>query len=163
MLEAPIGLVAIDDESDTWGHEVDAFRNVVGRPELEWAKVIEDGPVVRTVRQRARWRSSLIELDVVSWRHSAAVELRVRANWQEPRHILKLEIPTRLSTVGTYASAPGVVAERTPDGGEEPCQDWLALEGKIQGESFALGVVNDSPCWYDCLDGLLRLTLLRST
>jgi alpha-mannosidase len=163
MLAAPIGLVVIDDESDTWGHEVDAFRNVAGRPQVAWTKVIEDGPVVRTVRQRARWRSSLIELDVLTWRHSDALELRLRANWQEPRQILKLEIPTRISGARTFASAPGGVSERASDGGEEPCQDWLALEGTSDGQTFSMGVVNDSTYSYDCLDGLLRLTCLRST
>src|SRR5207302_11102830 len=33
----------------------------------------------------------------------------------------------------------------------------------IDGEAFALGVVNDSTYSYDCLDGLLRLMCLRST
>jgi alpha-mannosidase len=154
--------VVIEDTSDTWAHGVDAFRKVIGRPTLESTQVLEDGPVVRVVRQKGRWRNSLIILDVVTWRHMRAVELRLAANWQESRQILKLEVPTALGHVRTFARTPGGVTQRAADGGEEPCQDWLALEGELGDSTYALGVVNDSTYAYDCLDGLLRLTCLRS-
>jgi alpha-mannosidase len=162
LLAAPLGLVVVEDTSDTWAHGVDSFRKVVGRATVTSTEVVEDGPVVRVVRQKGRWHNSLIVLDVVTWRHSDAVELRLQVNWQEPRQILKLEVPTVLQDVRTFARTPGSVTERAPDGGEEPCQDWLTVEGRIEGKTYALGVVNDSTYGYDCLDGLLRLTCVRS-
>jgi len=162
LLAAPIGLVVMGDTSDTWAHGVDSFRKVIGRPAFESARVVEDGPVVRVVRQKGRWRNSLIILDVVTWRGLRAVELRLAVNWQEPRQVLKLEVPTALHDVRTFVRTPGGVTERTAGGGEEPCQDWLAVEGKLAGKTYAIGVVNDSTYGYDCLDGLLRLTCLRS-
>jgi alpha-mannosidase len=162
LLAAPLGLVVVEDTSDTWAHGVDSFRKVVGRPTVQSTRVLEDGPVVRVIRQKGCWRSSLIVLDVVTWRHMDAVELRLQVNWQEPRQILKLEVPTVLQDVRTFARMPGSATERAPDGGEEPCQDWLAVEGRIEGKTYALGVVNDSTYGYDCLDGLLRLTCVRS-
>jgi alpha-mannosidase len=162
LLSAPLGLVVVEDAGDTWAHGVDAFRKVVGRPAVEATQVLEDGPVVRVVRQKGRWRGSLIVLDVVTWRHTDAVELRLHVNWQEPRQILKLEVPTALQNVRTFTRTLGSVTERAPDGGEEPGQDWLAVEGRIDGKTYALGVVNDSTYGYDCLDGLLRLTCVRS-
>ncbi len=163
MLAEPLTLLAITDESDTWGHETDAFRDVLGHPTLESTRVVEDGPIVRTVRQRGRWRDSMIELDIITWRHTDAVELRLRADWRERRQILKLAIPTALRDVRTIASAPGGIAERIPDGGEEATLDWLALEGAIDGAKMTVGVVNDATYAYDCVDGELRLTCLRST
>jgi Alpha-mannosidase len=161
MLAAPIGLVVVEDTSDTWAHGVDCFRTVLGRPTLESTEVVEDGPVVRVVRQKGRWRDSAVVLDIVTWQRSQTVELRLATNWQEPRQILKLEVPTLLGDVLTFASVPGGVAERPPDGGEEPCQDWVALQGVVGSGAYALGVVNDSTYSYDCLAGLLRLTCLR--
>jgi alpha-mannosidase len=162
LLAAPIGLAVVEDTSDTWAHGVDSFRNVIGRPAFESARLVEDGPVVRVFRQKGRWRSSTIILDVVTWRGVPAVELRLAANWQERRQVLKLEVPAALREVRTFARTPGGVAERKPDGGEEPCQDWLAVEGKLGAETYSVGVANDSTYGYDCLDGLLRLTCLRS-
>lgn len=162
LLSAPLGLVVIEDTSDTWAHGVDSFRKVIGQPTFESARVVEDGPVVRVVRQTGRWRNSLIILDVVTWRRVRAVELRLAANWQEPRQVLKLEVPSALHDVRTFVRTPGGVTERMADGGEEPGQDWLAVEGRLGGKTYAIGVVNDSTYGYDCLDGLLRLTCLRS-
>ena len=162
MLAAPAGLVVVQDNSDTWAHGVDAFRTELGRPGFESAEVIEDGDYVRVARQRGRWRGSHIELDIVTWRHTPAVELRLRTNWLEPRQILKFEIPTALQDARTFARVPGGVARRTPDGGEEPCQDWLAVEGTLAGDVHALGVVNDSTYSYDCMDAVLHITCLRS-
>jgi alpha-mannosidase len=162
LLAAPAGLVVVEDNSDTWAHGVDAFRTELGRPTFEGAEVIEDGEYVRVVRQRGCWRSSYIDLDIVTWRHKPTVELRLRANWLEPRQILKLEVPTALQEARSFAQVPGGVARRTPDGGEEPCQDWLAVEGEIAGVTHALGVLNDSTYSYDCLNGLVRVTWLRS-
>ncbi len=161
MLAASIGLVVVEDKSDTWAHGVDSFRTALGRPPLEATELVENGPVMRIVRQKGRWRDSLVELDIVTWRHSDAIELRLRTNWQEPRQILKLEVPTRLSDVRTFASVPGGVTERLPDGGEEPCQDWVALQGTVGSTTYAVAVLNDATYSYDCLDGTLSLTCLR--
>jgi alpha-mannosidase len=162
MLASPASLVVVDDNSDTWAHGVDAFRSEIGRPSFESADVIEDGEHVRVVRQRGSWRDSYIELEAVTWRHTPVVELRLRADWREPRQILKFELPAALEDARTIAAVPGGVARRVPDGGEEPCQDWLAIEGTIAGDAYSIGVVNDATYAYDCLGGQLRMTLLRS-
>ncbi len=162
LLSDPLGLVAIRDTSDTWAHGVESFREVLGKATVESTRIIEEGPVVRAVRQTGHWGNSLIVLEIVTWRQSDAVELRLRVNWQESRQILKLEIPTALQDAQTFTKTPGAVTQRVPNGGEEPGQDWLAVKGRIGGKTCALGVVNDSTYAYDCLDGLLRLTCVRS-
>lgn len=81
LLSSPIGLVVVEDTSDTWAHGVDSFRTVLGSPEIEPTRILEDGPVVRIVRQKGRWRNSLVVLDIVTRRRIDAVELRVAANW----------------------------------------------------------------------------------
>ena len=162
LLSAPLGLVVVEDTSDTWAHGIDSFRTVLGRPEVESTQVLEDGPVVRVVRQKGRWRNSLITLDVVTWRRTNAVELRLAANWQESRQILKLEVPTALGDARTFSRTPGAVTKRKADGCEEPCQDWVAVEGELDSQTYTLGVVNDSTYSYDCLNGQLRVTCIRS-
>src|SRR5206468_1976124 len=67
LLAGPMGLVVIEDKSDTWAHGVSAFRDEIGRPTLESASVIEDGPQTRVTRQRGRWRNSEIIVDVAQF------------------------------------------------------------------------------------------------
>lgn len=162
LLAAPVRLVVIGDASDTWGHGVTKFRQELGRPALTSAQRIEDGPVTRVTRHRARWNNSEIVLDVAQFKAVDAVELRFVIDWREREQILKLEVPTALAAPRVFAKVPGAVAERRADGEEEPYQDWVAVQGKVAGEDYTVGLVNDSTYSYDCLGGLLRTILIRS-
>ena len=162
MLAAPIGLVAIHDASDTWAHGIAAFREELGRPEFVSSTVIEDGPVTRVTRQRAKWRDSEIVLDIAQFAEMDFVELRFVIDWREREQILKLELPTALLQAKIFAKVPGAVLERTTNGEEEPYQDWGAVEGKIGDADYTVAVLNAQTYSYDCLDGLFRTVLVRS-
>ncbi|HEV2762091.1 MAG TPA: glycoside hydrolase family 38 C-terminal domain-containing protein [Pyrinomonadaceae bacterium] len=162
LLAAPVGLVVIADPSDTWGHGVLSYRQEAGRPQFVSARRIEDGPVLRLTRHRARWQNSDIVLDVAHYKALDAVELRFIIDWREREQILKLEVPTALTAPRVFAKVPGAIAERTPTGMEEPYQDWVALQGRIGGEEYTVGLINDSTYSYDCKGGLLRTILVRA-
>jgi len=57
---------------------------------------------------------------------------------------------------------PGAALERTTNGNEEPYQDWVALQGALNGQQHTLALANNSTYSYDCLNGLLRTILIRS-
>src|ERR1051325_5948905 len=162
LLAGPINLVVIGDTSDVWGHGIEKFRREVGRPQFVSSDVIEDGPVMRVTRQKAKWNSSQIVLDITQIRGMDIVELRFAIDWHEREQILKLELPLGLTSPRVFAKVPGAVIERQQDGGEEPYQDWLAVQGKIAGEDYTVGLMNDSTYSYDCWQGLLRTVLVRS-
>jgi alpha-mannosidase len=162
LLSAPLGLVVIGDASDTWGHGVAKFRQEIGRPQLLSSQQVEDGPVTRVTRQRARWQDSEIILDIAQFKGLDAVELRFVINWREREQMLKLEVPTSLERPRVYAKVAGGVFERAPNGEEETYQDWVAVEGRAGSEDYTLGLINNSTYSYDCLGGLLRTVLIRS-
>jgi alpha-mannosidase len=167
LLGGPLGLVVLSDLTDAWGHGPTEFyqskwREEIGRPSLASTKVIEDGPVMRTVRQVAWWRNSEILLDIVTYSGIDAVELRFLIDWHERGQMLKLEIPTVFQQPQVVARAAGAVSGRPPNGGEEPCQDWVALQGAAGSGQYTLGVLNNSSYSYDCLDGLFRSVLIRA-
>lgn len=162
LLRANMGLVVIEDKSDTWAHGVDAFRKELGRPTFVSAKIVEDGPVLRVTRQKARWRSSEITVDIVEFVGVDAIELRFVVNWQEHEQILKLELPTIFTSPSIHAKVPGAAIERAANGNEEPYQDWVSIQGSVHGQSYTLALLNNSTYSYDCLDGLLRTILVRS-
>jgi alpha-mannosidase len=162
LLSAPVGLVVIADTSDTWAHGISRFREEMGRPSFISSTVIEDGPVTKVTRQRAQWQNSEIVLDIAQFAGIDVVELRFVIDWQEHEQMLKLEVPTALSPAKIFAKVPGAVVERQTNGEEEPYQDWLAVEGKIGGGEYTLGLLNAGTYSYDCLNGLLRTVLIRS-
>ena len=162
LLAGPIGLVAIRDTSDTWAHGVKQFREELGRPKLVSSTVIEDGPVTRVTRQRAKWQDSEIVLDIAQFAGLDFVELRFVIDWREHEQMLKLEVPTALAQPRNFAMVPGAVIERAVNGDEEPYQDWGAVQGKVGGTDYTVALLNNSSYSCDCLDGLFRTVLIRS-
>jgi alpha-mannosidase len=157
-----LGLVVISDPSDTWGHGIIKFRQEIARPQFVSSQQIEDGPVTRVTRQRARWNNSEIILDIAQFKAIDAIELRFVINWNEREQILKLEIPTALSSPRVFSKVAGASLERQPNGEEEPYQDWVAVQGKAGAEDYTVGLINNQTYSYDCLQGLLRTILIRS-
>jgi alpha-mannosidase len=162
LLAAPIGLVAISDTSDTWAHGINQFRQEMGRPTLVSSAVVEDGPLLRITRHRARWQNSEIVLNIAQFAGMDFVELHFVIDWREHEQILKLEIPTALADPHIFAKVPGQALERGVNGEEEPYQDWAAVEGKIGNAAYTVALCNNSTYSYDCLNGLFRTILVRS-
>ncbi len=162
LLSGNLGLVVIEDNSDTWAHGVASFRNELGRPSFVSSEVVEDGPVTRVTRQRLRWQTSDIIVEIAEFTATRAIELRFVIDWREHQQILKLEVPTRFSSPKVFAKVPGAALQRRADGNEEPYQDWVAVEGSLNGSNYALALMNRSTYSYDCLHGLLRTILIRS-
>ena len=158
LLASEVGTVAIKDEENTWGFDVHSYDEELGRPEIFETETLEDGPLIKVVRQKSRWQSSEIWMDVIRYAHTPDIELRFRINWQEKRQILKLELPTRLSDSKVFAKMAAETVERPADGLEYPCHDWLALES----DSAAIGLINDSSYSYDAKHGRLRMILTRA-
>lgn len=163
LLDNPVRLEVFKDTGDTWGHRIQRYDEALGEPELLETKVLEQGPLVRVVRQVARWKESLIRLYTTVYRDRREVGLRIVVNWQEPRELLRLMIPTRFKDAGILVSEPGGTVLRESDGHEKPATEWVAIGGKVSGKSRSAGLVSDRPLSYCCLDGLIGVTLARSS
>ncbi len=162
LLSGPIGMVAIRDTSDTWAHGIASFRQEIGRPTFGSSRVVEDGPLTRITRQRARWQDSEIVLNIRQMAGWDVVELQFIIDWREREQMLMLEIPTALEHARIFAKVPGAVLERHTNGEEEPCQDWIAVQGSIGSAEHTVALINNSTYSYDCLEGLFRTVLIRS-
>ncbi|HUN86566.1 MAG TPA: glycoside hydrolase family 38 C-terminal domain-containing protein [Terracidiphilus sp.] len=163
LLAGAVGMVAIGDTSDTWAHGIDQFRLELGRPALVSSTMIEDGPVTRVTRQRAKWQDSEIVLDIAQFAGLDFVQLRFVIDWHEKEQMLKLEIPTALAQPRVFAKVPGQVLERHTNGQEEPYQDWGAVQGRIGGQDYTVAILNSQTYSYDCLEGLFRTVMIRSS
>ena len=130
--------------------------------EAGFINVVENGPVTRVTRHRARWQDSEIVLDIAQFAGLDFVELRFVIDWREHEQMLKLEIPTALAQPRIFAKVPGQILERHMNGQEEPYQDWGAVQGKTGDADYTVALLNNSTYSYDCLNGLFRTVLIRS-
>ena len=168
VFAAPAGVgVVIDDPSDTWSHDVDAFRTYLGRFAGARLMVEEAGAVRACLRIESRWGNSELIHRLYLYRDIDLLESRITVNWQEQHKMLKLAFPLRLQEPQVTAEAPYGFTVRTPNGEEEPCQQWVDLSGWTTDEDgnripYGFALLNDSKYGYDALGSELRLSLLRS-
>jgi len=163
LLAAPLGLLVIEDQSDTWAHGVDGFPHELGRPRLVESRVVESGPLRTVHRQKGVWGNSEIWLDIVHNPSVGTVELLLRLNWQEKRQLLKLDIPSSLSEPRVVCRSAGGVSERPFAGDEQPCHDWVALAGKAGGTERSVAILNEGSYSFSCVEANLRMIVVRST
>ncbi|MCD6520704.1 MAG: alpha-mannosidase [Anaerolineae bacterium] len=164
LLAGPAGVpLVLDDPSDTWSHDVDAFRQVVGRfSASEPPKLVQKGPIRQTLQVVGRWGSSRIVQEIGLYEDMPYIDLALTIDWHEQHKMLKLAFPLNLWQGKVVAEAPYGVVSREANGEEEPCQSWVDLSGELEGKQWGLCLVNDSKYGYDALGGELRLSLLRS-
>ena len=160
---AAVGVV-IRDLSDTWSHDVVRYGDVVGRFSTTHVALEEGGPVRASLRIDSAFGVSSMTQWIRLYRGLPFVEIDIDLNWQEPLHMLKLEFPFAMADPTVTADAAYAVAERRPNGEEEPCGHWVALcsggEQAVGPEGWAL--INDGKHGYDADGALLRMSLVRS-
>ena len=164
LLAEPGGVpLVIDDPSDTWSHDVEAFREVIGRFRATGpARLLHDGPVKRTLRVESAWGQSTIIQDITLIAGQRTIEVALTIDWHEQLKMLKLAYPLALENARVTADAPYGHTTRPVDGQEHPCQAWVDVSGDSQDGPWGMCLLNDSKYGYDALGGELRLSLLRS-
>jgi len=169
--------VVLQDDDDPWGMRVHSFRREAGRftlmrPEegarfsgledkvIDSVRIIEEGPVRTVVEAVFHYGDSFLCQRYFVPKKGCELEVELRVFWNEKRRFLKLSVPTVLDR----AHCLGQVAygrDRMPDNGDEAvAQKWAALVS--EEENLAWTCINDGTYGFDCLDGELRLSLLRS-
>jgi len=156
-------LVVLRDESDTWSHGVDAFRDEVGRfgPVGE-PEIVETGPVRAALRVRSRWGDSTAEQTFYLYDGLARVDVCLLIDWHERHKMLKLAFPTAIEDATATFEVPYGAITRPATGEEEPIQGWMDLSGTIDGQGAGLALINDSKYGADVAGAEMRLSLLRS-
>ena len=157
LLPAPRYLV-LDDESDTWGHGVVCYDQVSGAFELQSTAVLE-GPVTSRLYQRWRFGDSGLDAIYSLYADLPWVDLELQVRWAEDRRILKLELGAASGVDRWLMQGPGGPIERPADGSEQPLHHWV----RVAGPGGGLAVLQDGAFAADCLDGRLRINLVRSS
>ncbi|MEA4890928.1 MAG: glycoside hydrolase family 38 C-terminal domain-containing protein [Clostridiaceae bacterium] len=153
-----VALVIDETHSDTWGHGLKEYRDVIGRFTGESLTVTERGPVRAAVRLTARYQASTLIQDILIYADRPDIEIRLKINWQEKHKLLKLEFPVKADADQVTAEIPYGFIERKMDGTEQPMQQWADISGSRGG----LALINNSSYGLDCQDRVLRQTILRS-
>jgi alpha-mannosidase len=150
--------VVVADGSDTWGHRVRAYDDVVGEFTCTSVRLVERGPVRSIVRIESRYGASTLSEELVLGADARFLEVRTVLDWRERHHLLKLRFPTAIVTDHATFEIPYGHLVRAATGDEEPAQAWVDVSGARAG----LSVVNDSKHGHDATGGNIGMTVARS-
>lgn len=155
--------VVIRDGSDTWGHGVERYDDIVGHFTCKSVRRVEHGPVRSVVRIESTFASSTLVEDLVLAAGASHLEVRASLDWHERHRLLKLRFPCSLASSRATFAVPYGCIERPDDGHEEVAQAWVDVSGFLAGgEPAGLSVINDGKYAYDVLGAEIGMTVARS-
>ena len=156
--------LVIEDTADSWGTDVWSYRKVEGEMKFLPGSdcILSEGPVRIIHQSRFGYGSSRLTLKTIAYTRWPVLEYRLELLWNEKQKRLKLSIPTVLDSGRVLCEVPGGLICRPADGDEHSHGRWLMIEGTAQGIPVALGVVNTGQHGFDCREGEIRLSVLRS-
>ena len=156
--------LVVNDDADSWGMETWHYKDIEGEftPVPGSVRTIESGPV-RTIHEAAyAYKRSSIVTRTLSYTSSPFLEFRLRILWNEERKRLKLSIPTRIQASSVLCEVPGGAIERPADGEEHTHGRWMLLRGQVDGKQVSLALINNGQHGFDCHQGEVRLSIVRS-
>jgi alpha-mannosidase len=165
------------DSADPWGMRVRSFRDLAGEfrlmtpaeaaafaavdsDSLPPVRIIERGTVRTVVEALFIYGFSRLCMRYKIPNYGTEVEIEARVFWEEKDRMLKLSIPTAFTGGKCLVQSCYAVDEHAADGEEKAAHAWLAVQSA--DSNHALTIVNDRTYGFDCLDGELRLSLLRA-
>jgi alpha-mannosidase len=129
-------------------------------------KLVEDGPLRKTIRITRTWQSSHFIQDISLDAYSDTVRIDNTIDWHEKHILLKAAFPlAHSSDSATFEIPYGSITRPTTRNNswekakfEVPALRWADLGDSTAG----LSILNDSKYGYDAVGNTLRITLLRS-
>ena len=170
-------LLLVSDYPDPWGMVVTSFRNVeeefqlmtaeesadfagISDRKLAPVRIIENGEIRTVVEALFKCRSSQVAVRYFIDKKTGDVEMRLHVFWLEKDKMLKLAFPTNFSDGACWGQVAYGREKFAQNGEELVAQKWVAVTSSDEKKVFA--VINDGTYGFDCKDGEMRMTLLRS-
>ncbi len=155
----------MQDNSDTWSHEVLRFDQHKATMHAKSVTRTESGPVRNVIRVVSAFEQSSLCQEFILYKDLPVLFVRTTVDFHQTRTALKLRFPVNLNYCQITAQAPYGYADRVPNGEEHPMHGWLDVTGAAPGRDGAttgLALLNDGKYSYDAHDRALHLTVLRS-
>ena len=160
IFEKGLQAVTVDDPWGSWGGMSEQpesldLSTVMERWKVAASELIESGPERASMWVRLAGEKSHIDLTIQLYRNRDAVDISARVFWNDRYRRLKLVMPA-----GDQAEfeVPGGVVKRVPCG-EVPGGRWV----RVKGPRGSFGFASDALYGFDCKDGALRASVVRST
>lgn len=157
-VESPFVFRVFEDAGDVWCfNTTQGYGAACELPELTERRTVENGPLLKRVKQVWRFGNSIFEEYITVYAESDVVDYRYRVHWNEKHKVLKLIPVKEEAMTDVTAAVPGGSLVRPADGREYPVGEWLRWgEGETGTTLLLQGVYAYNT------DRMPQLTLVRS-
>lgn len=154
----------IRDTSDTWGHDMLHFNEVIGYFKATETYIKEQGPVRITIVAVSAYGNSQLLQEFTLYRDREQVDVKVTLDWHEQHKMLKLVFPVNSFYRKCTYEIPYGTIERENNGEEEPGQTWVDVTGlrPNRNDIYGVSLLNDAKYSYSIQRNELALTVVRS-
>ena len=158
-------LVVIEDQHDTWAHNVFKFDKQLGDMKMLYRKVLEEGPVRSTIRVKYQYNESYVIQDFSMYRELNYIPIKVKVDWREPCTQLKIKYPVNFNFRKPTYEIPYGYIEKSANGEEEPGQSWFDITGEHfkKPVMYGLTIANDAKYSYNMDIDEMNLTVLKNS
>lgn len=156
--------VVLDDQSDTWSHNVYSFDKVIGAFKAKRIRLVEHGAVKSVIRVVSEYGASKLVQDFALYHDLEQIDVAVTVDWREQFKALKLRFPINVNFMKITHEIPYGHIERFANGEEEPMQNWVDVSGtsRDSGDMYGVSILNDGKYSVDVFTRDIGLTVLRS-
>lgn len=156
----PARFFVMADCSDTWGHDVKRYADVVDEFRLVSATALA-GPVTQKLHQRFQAGRSSIEVLYSLYHGLPGIYMDVKVNWAEYRRLLKLQwkFPGPVSYSESVMEGAAGPLPGNGSGNEMPLHRWIYMPT----EPIPMALLQEGAFACDWMNGRLRVTLVRSS
>lgn len=162
MTNGARALVIDDSDSDPWAHMIFKFDRQIGQFSDAEVAVLEQGPLLATIRVTSRYNRSTLVQDFSLDPFSKILSVKCRLDFQETRKIVKLAFPLTLADETVSYEVPFGFSSKAPNGQEEPGHRYINLSGTLpDGGEGAMALLNDSKYSFSAADHEMRMTVAR--
>ena len=153
--------VIVDDPHDSWAN-INAFdqdKDAFGNASIS---ILENGPLLASVRVRTTYGDSKLTTDWILYTGSRTLEARITLDWHEQQKMLKFSFPLDVTNPRATWEIPYGHVTRAPKGDEEPGHRWIDLTGWRDQTQYGLTILNDAKYGYSVNGKDMRVSIVRS-
>lgn len=156
-------LTVIDDsDTDTWSHNNDYFRNVLGEMNFIKLEYVENNDVRQVVRAYYSFGDSLVTKEYRLYSELKTIYIKLHIEWREKNALLKMCFDIGGENPVSTSEIPMDFIKRPADGKESVEQQWTDVTSDFDHKKYGIAVINDSKYSYSCVCSELRQTVLRN-
>jgi alpha-mannosidase len=153
----------VEDESDTWAHNLKGFYGNSFPMKLQSIKITENGPIRKTIQIKYVINNTSVLHNYSIYRHEDFIRVSVKINYNEKNSVLRYSFNSSLSDTKAYYEMPFGYIQKTCNEQEQPSLRWACIYGKNSGKEAGIAICCDSKSSYSLQENTLSFIGIRNS